>query len=60
MKNLELCPKCFGSRKVMEPKLTKGFDYKECSLCHGTGEVLDEIADDFIFSITEENFEEDE
>jgi len=60
MRELDVCPKCFGSAKVMEPKETKGFEYKSCSLCKGKGEVPMQIAEDYIFSVTEENFEDEE
>ena len=44
----------------MEPKETKGFEYRICSLCRGKGIVPDQIADDYVFSITEENFDDEE
>jgi len=59
MKQVE-CPKCFGAQQIMEPKQDRGFKYESCSLCKGTGKVPEEISDDYIFSITEENFEDDE
>jgi hypothetical protein len=43
----------------MEAKETKGFEYNKCSLCKGEGVVLAEIAEDFIFSITEDNFNDE-
>lgn len=54
------CPKCFGAKEIMEPKETKGFEYRTCSLCKGSGIVPIQVAQDFIFSINEENFDEDE
>lgn len=56
----ELCPKCFGSKQVMEPKESKGFEYKDCTLCNGEGTVSSDVSEDFIFSINEDNFEEEE
>ena len=55
--NLVDCPKCLGTKEVMVPKQTKGFEYPTCSLCKGHGKVEEEIADDFIFAMNEENFE---
>ena len=60
MHSTEECPKCLGAKEIMTPRETKGFDYKECSLCRGLGIVPTQIAQDFVFSITEENFDEDE
>ena len=60
MCKLELCPKCIGSKEVMESKSSgKGFEYKTCTLCKGKGYVDNVLADDFIFSISEDNFETD-
>jgi len=56
--NLTECPKCLGIGKIMEAKKTKGFEYKTCSLCNGSGYVDNQIAEDFIFSINENNFED--
>lgn len=53
--NEEQCPKCLGIGELMEAKLTKGFEYKKCSLCNGTGSVDSQIADDFIFAMNGEN-----
>lgn len=58
MKGMEDCPKCFGSGEIMEAKATKGFEYKKCTLCKGEGKVPDQVAEDFIFSITEDNFDD--
>ena len=56
--NLKECPQCLGAKEIMEPKKTKGFEYKTCSLCNGTGEVDSQIADDFIFAMNgEDDFE---
>ncbi len=60
MKNKTECPKCLGVTETMEAKPTRGFEYKKCNLCNGEGTVTQELADDFIFSINEENFEENE
>jgi len=60
MSKICTCPKCFGSKQIMEPKETKGFEYRICSLCRGKGIVPDQIADDYVFSITEENFDDEE
>jgi hypothetical protein len=56
MDGLEDCPKCLGAIVIMEAKDTTGFEYNKCSLCHGEGKVPNEVAEDFIFSITEDNF----
>lgn len=56
MKNNELCPKCLGGQKVMESKQKRGFEYKTCSLCNGEGTVSSILADDFIFSLNENNY----
>ena len=53
------CPKCFGSKQVMEAREDKGFKYEECSLCKGKGIVPEQVAEDFEFSITEDNFEDE-
>lgn len=60
MKNNKVeCPNCLGSKEIMVPKLTKGFEYKTCSLCHGEGMVSQEIAEDYIFDMSgEEDFSE--
>jgi DnaJ-class molecular chaperone len=60
MKNQVECPKCFGAKEIMEPKKDKGFEYNVCSLCKGEGVVSEELADDFEFSINEENFKDNE
>lgn len=52
------CPKCLGAKEIMEPKKTKGFVYKTCDLCDGNGYVSNQIADDFIFAMNEDNFED--
>jgi len=59
-KIVDECPKCFGSGEIMEAKQTKGFEYVVCNLCRGNGIVSAQVADDYIFSITEDNFNEDE
>jgi len=58
--NSEECPKCLGITETMEANETIGFKYKKCTLCKGTGKVPSELADDYIFSLNEDNFEEDE
>ena len=58
MNGMEDCPKCLGAKEIMEAKETKGFEYKTCNLCKGEGQVQSEIAEDFIFSITEDDFNE--
>jgi hypothetical protein len=55
--NFTQCPKCIGAKEVMVPKKTKGFKYEPCNLCDRQGVVNKEIADDFIFAIDEDNFE---
>lgn len=58
MSKLELCPKCIGSKEVMESKPSgKGFIYKTCTLCNGKGYVDSELANDFELSLNEDNFE---
>lgn len=52
------CPKCLGTGETMEgKKKKKGFEYNICNLCKGRGKVPDEIANDYIFSLNEDNFE---
>lgn len=53
------CPKCLGSKEIMEPKKTKGFEYNKCTLCNGVGVVEQQLSDDYIFSLDEENFYDD-
>lgn len=53
------CPKCLGAKTIMEARETKGFDYNKCSLCNGQGEVNSQLADDYIFSFTEEEVDDD-
>jgi DnaJ-class molecular chaperone len=60
MQHEDECPKCFGAKEVMEPRETKGFEYRTCTLCGGSGIVSTQVAQDFIFSLNEENFDEDE
>lgn len=48
------CPKCLGSKTPMTPKKDAGFEYKNCSLCEGTGEVTPELEEDFILSLNED------
>ena len=56
--NLIECPQCLSVGTLMVPKQTKGFEYKTCSLCNGTGEVDSQIADDYIFAMNgEDDFE---
>lgn len=55
--NLVECPECVGAKEIMVPKETKGFKYISCSLCNGQGKVHLQIADDFIFAMTEDDFE---
>jgi|TARA_R110000782_G_scaffold126006_2_gene217618 hypothetical protein len=51
------CPKCLGAEEIMEPKVDKGFEYKDCSLCRGSGVVTDILEEDFILSLNEDNME---
>lgn len=60
MKNKTECVKCLGLGETMEAKETRGFEYKQCTLCKGEGVISTELADDYIFSLNEENFEENE
>lgn len=54
------CPACIGQGEVMEgKKTTKGFEYKTCDLCKGTGQVDSQIADDFVFAMNEDNFDDE-
>lgn len=55
----EVCPKCLGANTLMMPKEIRGFEYKSCNLCKGTGEVSSELAEDFELSINEDNIEFD-
>ena len=52
----KLCCKCIGSTKVMIPKTNgkKGFEYKICSLCNGTGVVSEETVEDYLLSLNED------
>ena len=54
---LVTCPKCLGAEEIMEPKLDKGFQYNDCSLCKGAGVVTDVLEEDFILSLNEDNLE---
>ena len=53
----KLCPSCVGAKQIMVAKQTKGFEYKTCTLCKGKGTVVSQLAEDYIFSITEDDFE---
>ena len=55
----EDCPKCLGAIILMEARETKGFDYCTCTLCKGKGYVPIQLAQDFIFSLTENNFNDE-
>jgi glutaredoxin len=59
MQNKTECPQCLGTKQVMTAKQTKGFEYKECKLCDENGLVEQEIADDYIFAMSENNFDDD-
>ena len=59
MKTFVPCPKCLSAGQLMEPKETRGFKYKDCSLCGGNGSVSQELEDDYILSLNEDNFEEE-
>ena len=52
----KLCCKCIGSTQVMIPKTNgkKGFEYKICSLCNGTGVVSEETVEDYLLSLNED------
>jgi hypothetical protein len=60
LEHSEQCPQCIGAKEIMVPKETKGFKYINCNLCNGKGLVQSQIADDFIFAMTEDNFESEE
>lgn len=54
----EICPKCIGAKVVMEGNFNKkGFHYKECNLCKGSGVVSKELEEDFNLSLNEDNLE---
>lgn len=57
--NFKTCPKCLAVGTVMIPKLNgqKGFEYVECNLCEGKGEVTSELNDDFLLSLNEDLLE---
>ena len=57
MNKLVECPKCLGVVTTMEANEGKGFKYKQCTLCNGSGKVDEQLSDDFIFSLNEDNFE---
>jgi hypothetical protein len=54
------CPQCVGAKEIMVPKETKGFKYEKCTLCNGTGKVTPQLADDYVFAMNEDNFDDDE
>lgn len=54
------CPQCLGAKIIMTPKPTTGFVYKDCSLCKATGEVSEELADDYELSLNEDNLDFEE
>ena len=54
MVNKTTCPKCLGTGEVMIPNEKKGFHYDKCNLCDTTGEVSEQLANDYIFSLSEE------
>lgn len=59
MSSKTTCPCCLGAKEIMEPKKTRGFKYVKCNLCDGKGKVHPEIADDYIFSLDEENYDDE-
>ena len=54
------CPQCVGAKEIMVPKETKGFKYEKCTLCNGTGKVTPQLADDYVFAMNEDNFDNEE
>jgi len=57
----ETCDHCLGIGTIMEAKSTgRGFEYITCKLCHGTGTVDSLLNDDYILSLDEDNFIQDE
>lgn len=52
-----MCPKCLGAKTLMTPKKKRGFEYKKCTLCEGSGDVSFELEEDFILSLNEDNLE---
>ena len=49
------CPKCLSTGETMEGrKESKGFQYKTCTLCNGTGVVSEEIEEDYLLSLNED------
>ena len=57
--NIKTCPKCLGSKELMTPKKTRGFEYLKCNICNGIGEVEKQLYDDYIFSLDEDNFDDE-
>ncbi len=57
--NKVTCPKCLNAKTLMTPKKDVGFEYLDCNLCEGTGEVLPELEEDFILSLNESSLETD-
>lgn len=55
-----MCPKCLGSKQPMTSKKEGvGLEYKTCTLCEGSGEVSQELEEDFILSLNEDSINND-
>jgi hypothetical protein len=52
------CPKCLGVKEIMTTRETHGFKYEPCSLCDDEGLVTEELSSDYIFSLNEENYDD--
>jgi hypothetical protein len=47
-------PRCGSIIRNQNLKVDKGFEYKDCSLCRGSGVVTDILEEDFILSLNED------
>lgn len=55
MSNLIVCPKCMGVGETLEPsENNKKLEKTTCNLCKGAGHVTTELAEDFVFSLNED------
>lgn len=52
------CPNCLGTKQIMTPRKSRGFDYNRCKLCDENGLVDEEIAEDYALSMNEDLIEE--
>ena len=61
MNNKVQCNCCLGQGVYMISKSSgRGFEYKDCTLCNGSGRISKELYDDYILSLDEESYFEDE